>query len=121
MTQEIRQAHVKGMHRIQYRLSHCLRLTIWGHHDEAAAYICVLLRAIHQTQIDGGSWNDAALLLPDEDPITPAEWAANHRDIEAVASYRQSLWQLRRQRGQNWQGNQWQEQARDEDGRQKGD
>ena len=32
------------------------------------------------------------------------EWASEQKDVEAVASYRQSLYQLRRQRGLNWNG-----------------
>ena len=94
---------MKGCHRIHFHLSHIARLNLGGYHDEATAYVCMLLRAIQQCCLDDGAWLDAALLLPEEDPIAEPEFAAEEEDVQANAGYHQARWNLKQQRQKSWQ------------------
>ena len=107
MSDKIRWGRMRGLHRCHYHMGHIIRLNLGGHTEEATAYACMMCRAMHQVFIDGGSWADASLMLPEDDPIDQAEFGAEERDVETLASYHQARWQLRRQRSQYQGQNQW--------------
>ena len=92
----------RGFARVHFHCSHILRLMLGGYTREAAAYMCMILRAMNQVMLDGGGWSDASLLLPEEDPLGKVEWAAEENDIEGIATFRSAQSTLRRQRQNNW-------------------
>ena len=60
----------KGLWRVHYHLSIILMLSMKGKSREAMAYMVQLLRALHQVQIDNGSWATAMHLLPRRESAT---------------------------------------------------
>ena len=46
----------------------------------------------------GGGWEDASQLLPVEDPLFKAEFAAEESELEVIASRREALAQLKKSR-----------------------
>ena len=53
-----------------------------------------VLKAIHQATVDGGDWRTAALLVPLPDPCGRAEYGASMEELELVAAYRKSIYEL---------------------------
>ena len=93
----------RGFARVHFHCSHILRLILGGFIREAGAYLCMLMRAMNQVALDGGGWQDASLMLPEEDPLGECEWAGEEGDIETIATYRSAQATLRKQRQTNWQ------------------
>eukprot|EP00929_Paragymnodinium_shiwhaense_P008266 TRINITY_DN112214_c0_g1_i1.p2 TRINITY_DN112214_c0_g1~~TRINITY_DN112214_c0_g1_i1.p2 ORF type:complete len:440 (-),score=61.56 TRINITY_DN112214_c0_g1_i1:575-1894(-) len=103
MTEKIEWNKMKGLHRVHFHLSHALTWLLAGEHEAAGAYLVQLLRSLHQVALDNGSWQDASLLLPVQDPIQKREFGATERELETVAAYRKALNDLRRSRLRgNW-------------------
>ena len=49
---------------------------------------CCLLRAIYQVSLDGGPWDEASFMVPEDGPLMTPEWAGEAEDMEALVGYR---------------------------------
>ena len=85
-----------GLRRCHYHLSRVLTRMLAGQQVEAQAHAVQLLRAIHQAAADGGAWDTAAMLLPDEDPIRKPVHGVTERELEIITSYQEALKRLKR-------------------------
>ena len=50
-----------------------------------------LLRAVHQTVLDKGSWDTASLLLPTQDPCHRELFGATQGELETIIAYQDAL------------------------------
>jgi hypothetical protein len=85
---------LKGLQRCHVHASHVLGLLLRDQSLEAAAYLVQYLKALHQVVLDQGSWENASLLLPRQDPISQVEYGGLPAELETAASYRDSLKKL---------------------------
>ena len=93
-TERIQWGRMLGLKRVHYHLSKILGRILAGQVDQSAAHVVQLLRAVHQTVLDGGSWETSGLLMPDEDPVRRVGWGATERELEAISGYRDALSKL---------------------------
>ena len=87
-TERIQFGKMLGLKRVHWHLSHILAVSLGGRHAEAEAYMVQLLRAVHQSVLDSGSWHTAMLLLPGEDPCQKETFVATERELQIIAGYR---------------------------------
>jgi hypothetical protein len=90
-----------GLKRVHWHLSHVLTYSLAGRHAEAEAYMVQILRAIHQSVLDGGQWHTAVLLLPGEDPCQKESFGATERELQIIAGYRDAHRRITKPFGQD--------------------
>ncbi len=76
-----------GLWRMHFTLSRLLSLAESQQPELLAGTLVQALKALHQVAIDGGSWSNAALLLPWEDPLSKELWAGSDGEMEAAVKY----------------------------------
>ena len=86
------------LQRVHFHISHALELGLRDRHAECLAYLCQLLRAMHQVVLDGGGWEDASGFLPTEDPFQTVEFAGDDSEVETLAARREALDTLRKKK-----------------------
>jgi hypothetical protein len=87
---------MKGLHRVHFHVSHALTMSLRGEHDRCEAYLCQLLRGLHQVSLDNGSWDTAALLLPKKDPLHRELFGGTERELEAAVAYQEALRKIKK-------------------------
>jgi hypothetical protein len=103
MTDVVAWGKMLGLKRVHYHLSHIAQHLVKEESDVALAYVCQMLRALHQVAFDNGAWTNAHLMLPEQDPVYRREWAAPTQDLGCIAQYQDQMWKLRRnQKGWDW-------------------
>jgi hypothetical protein len=87
---------MRGTHRVHYYVSEALEYILADEVEVGAAFLCQLLRALHQMCLDGGGWEDAAAFLPGGDPLERMEFAGEESEVETIISRREALAKLRK-------------------------
>lgn len=80
--------------RVHYALSEILQTLLKNQPEQAALELVQLLRAVHQTNLDRGSWRASWLLLRYADPIETPKFGGEPQDLERVAGYLNALQKL---------------------------
>lgn len=88
-----------GSQRIHYFISKALELLLKEEVERGAAMLAQLLRAIHQMNLDNGSWEDAAAYMPGGDPLEKAEFAGDESEVEIIAARREAMSKLCKKSG----------------------
>ena len=86
-----------GLWRCHFAASHILELIEHRKMEEAGATAVQVLKAIHQTALDGGSWNSAVLLLPWDDPLQKDLFGGDEQEMMAAASWNRGIKDLQLQ------------------------
>ena len=86
-----------GLWRCHYAVARILEHLEHRRLEEGAATCCQLLKAIHETAIDHGSWNNSMLLLPWDDPLRPDMFGGDHDEMMAVAQWNRGVRDLQTQ------------------------
>ena len=95
MRQLPRFKHMTGLWRCDYAMGQLLHLLEEGQVHEAAATTVQIRKAILQTALDNGSWNQSHLLLPWDDPILAHQFGGDEEELEAVHNYSRAMQDLR--------------------------
>lgn len=94
---QFKQMH--GLYRCHVGAAEALQHWLEGRPQHMATYICLLMQAIHQTALDGGSWDNAVLFLPSPDPLGHAEFGGSPGMMTDVAAYRRGMKDLKKKHG----------------------
>ena len=86
----------RTLFRIHVAVSELLQTQLKGHHELATLQSVQLLRAVHQSCLDGGSWRAAALLLQHPDPLDKPKFGGEPGQLEHIASYLKAIQDLER-------------------------
>ena len=86
-----------GLWRCHFAMSHVLELMQNRRVEEAAATAVQVLKAIHQTALDGGSWNSSDLLLPWDDPLARDLFGGDEEEMMATAAWNRGVKDLQSQ------------------------
>ena len=86
-----------GLWRCHFMLSHILEKLEQGQTEQAAATCVQALKAVHQTALDGGSWNCSTLLLPYEDPLARDLFGGDEDEMMATAAWNRGVRDLQSQ------------------------
>ncbi len=85
--------------RMHFAASEALREWLNGRHHHVGANLCLILQALHQRALDGGSWHSAQLMLPGPDYLDKPEFGGDFTAMAGIAAYRKALKEIKRQRG----------------------
>ena len=91
LSKQIGRGKMKGLHCCHYHVARAVALILDGKAMEGAAYLCQLLRALHQVALDHGNWSTGSLLLPFKDPVYMEQFGATERELEAVVGYKEAM------------------------------
>jgi len=61
----------------------------------ARAFTVQCAKALHQVALDGGTWENAAHLIPTPDPMSRAAFGGDEAELEKIHQYRKSPRELR--------------------------
>ena len=86
-----------GLWRCHYGISQLLELIEHRQMEQAGATAVQLLKAIHQTALDGGSWNSAIHLLPWDDPLQKDLFGGDEQEMMAAAAWNRGIKDLQLQ------------------------
>ena len=104
-SQKISWGRYRGLQRCHFHLSQILELQLRGQGEQAAAYTVQLLRALHQTCLDSGSWESSALFLPKQDPLLDKQkFGGTQAELETVAAYHDAIKKLQRAHSESTKG-----------------
>ena len=81
----------RGLFRVHYYIGYTLELLANGQSKQAEATLVQLAKACHQCALDGGSWNNASLLLPIEDPLQRQAFGGSELELSWVNAYKAGL------------------------------
>ena len=84
----------KSLLRTHFVVSEILQTLLQSKPEQAALELVQLLRALHQTCLDNGSWKASWLLLRFSDPIEVPKFGGEPQDLERVAAYLQAMEKL---------------------------
>ena len=84
----------RSLLRIHYAASEVLQTLLQNKPELAALELVQVLRAIHQTCLDQGSWKASWLLLRYQDPVDVPRFGGEPQDLERVAGYLDALQKL---------------------------
>ena len=84
----------RSLLRIHHAASEVLQTLLQNKPELAALELVQLLRAIHQTCLDQGSWKASWLLLRYQDPVDVLRFGGEPQDLERVAGYMDALQKL---------------------------
>jgi len=93
---------MKGLWRCHHLLSDVLQLLDAQENEAAMGLTVQALKALHQVALDGGAWETALLLLPDDDPLSKPAFGGEERELEAAYTYKKSLQELRAKQTSRW-------------------
>ena len=110
---------MKGLWRTHHAVSELVQFLVQGDVQHATAFGVLLLQAIHQTALDGGSWDNAIHILPTADPLGRPCFGADETTLLEVHRYRKALKELRGQQPQRKEGEDGEEQQDGGTGRQR--
>ena len=68
-----------------------MELLASGQAKQAEATLVQLAKAVHQCALDNGSWNNASLLLPIEDPLQRQAFGGSELELSWVNAYKAGL------------------------------
>jgi hypothetical protein len=86
----------RSFFRIHYMMSECIQtLAVEKNHATGTAMLIQLHKALHQSVLDNGSWEVAALMWPGHDPLAGDEFSGEPVEMESVYAYRKALSELR--------------------------
>ncbi len=86
---------MKGMWRCHHYVSIALQHGIEGRPAHCCAFLASLLLGIHQSALDQGDWSTGALLVPTEDPLTRAAFAAGEQEHAELYSCKKAVRDLK--------------------------
>ena len=86
-----------GLWRCHHAASSILEMIEERRVEESAASLVQLLKALHQVAIDLGSWANASLLLPWEDPTERDLFGGDPVEMQVAASWNRGLLDLQKQ------------------------
>ena len=89
-------SHMKGLWRCHYYVSEALHLLLDGHILHGVAYLCQVLKAIHQAALDHGDWRTASLLVPTPDPLQRPTFGGTEVELADIHSYQRSITELQK-------------------------
>ena len=89
---------MKGLWRCHYAIAEMCQLLILGKVAHGAAYGVLLMQALTQVAIDG-SWDNASLIPPTEDPLPRPRFGAEESALKSIYRYRRALKELKNQKG----------------------
>lgn len=98
-TRKIQWGKQKSLMRIHFAVSELLQCQLKGKHEQACLQSVQLLRAIHQSCLDGGSWRAASLLMQHTDPLEKPRFGGEAAQLEDIASYLKALQDLEKRSG----------------------
>lgn len=84
----------RSLLRVHSALSEILQTLLRDNPEEAALEIVQLLKAVHQTALDQGSWRTSWLLLRYADPVEVPRFGGEPQELERVAAYLSALQKL---------------------------
>ena len=84
----------KSLLRTHFAVSEILQTLLQSKPEQAALELVQLLRTLHQTCLDNGSWKASWLLLRFSDPIEVPKFGGEPQDLERVAAYLQAMEKL---------------------------
>ncbi len=76
-----------------------LSLSLKNRPAESQAYLCQILKSIHQNALDNGSWEVENSLLPGEDPCGRPSHAVSEAELEKIVSYQEAMKKLKARKG----------------------
>lgn len=98
-TRKIQWGKQKSLMRIHYAVSELLQCQLKGKHEQACLQTVQLLRAIHQSCLDGGSWRAASLLMQHADPLERPRFGGEAAQLEDIATYLKAIQDLEKRSG----------------------
>ena len=93
-TRKLNWGNQRTLLRVHFALSEILQTLLKNQPEQAALELVQLLRAVHQTNLDRGSWRASWLLLRYADPIETPKFWGEPQDLERVAGYLNALQKL---------------------------
>ena len=93
-TRKLHWGNQRTLLRVHFALSEILQTLLKNQPEHAALELVQLLRAVHQTNLDHGSWRASWLLLRYADPIETPKFGGEPQDLERVAGYLNALQKL---------------------------
>ena len=107
--------------RIHFAVSEILQTLLWNQPEQAALELVQLLRAVHQCNLDQGSWRTAWLFMRYPDPIEVPRFGGESQELERVAGYLKALENLEKKSKGASKGNRDEDSSKkDKKGRSKG-
>ena len=88
-----------GLWRCHYSVAQVLEHLEHRRVEQAAATCCQILKAIHQTALDQGSWNNSMVLLPWDDALRPDIFGGDPDEMMAAAQWNRGIRDLQSQVG----------------------
>ena len=82
------------MCRIHFALSHALDFGERQEYQKIVPFLGLIQQALVTAAADFGSWENASLIIPTEDPLDQDPFGGDYNDLEAVFSYRKALREL---------------------------
>ena len=89
-----------GLWRCHYAVAQILEHLEHRRLEQGAATCCQVLKAIHQTALDHGSWNNSMMLLPWDDALRPDIFGGDPDEMIAAAQWNRGIRDLQSQVGQ---------------------
>lgn len=86
----------KTLLRIHFAISEALQTLLRNQTELAALELVQILRAVHQTCLDNGSWKASWLLLRYQDPVDVPRFGGEPQELERVAAYMDALQKLKK-------------------------
>ena len=80
-----------GLWRCHYAVGHILELLEHRELEQAAATSVQLLKALHQTALDQGSWSNSMLLLPWDDALRADLFGGDEDEMMAAAKWNRGI------------------------------
>lgn len=116
-TKKLNWGNQRSLLRTHYALSEILQTLLKNRPEQAALELVQLLKAVHQTALDQGSWRTSWLLLRYADPLEVPRFGGEPQELERVAAYLTALQKLEKKQKGGGKGDQ---NAEGGKGRQKG-
>ena len=86
---------MRGLWRAHYLGSEILFHYQLGEWEYAESLLVQLLKLLHQVAVDGGSWDNALLMWPTEDPVGQEDFGMEEHEMIAIHAYRRGLTDLK--------------------------
>ena len=84
-----------GLWRSHAAIQESIQLMADKDFDHALAFLYQVSKALHQVAIDGGSWEQGALFLESENPLTREGFASEPEEVEGTHVWRRAMEDLR--------------------------
>ena len=80
-----------GLWRLHYAMAKSLTMAEQKRMDLLAGTLAQTLKAVHQAALDSGSWSNAVLLLPWQNPLQRELWAGEDNKMATAARYSRAI------------------------------